>query len=86
MTRGRERYSQPVPFKKSIYNELLSGNEVFLQGFHIVSECLCPRQGNLAGSARHLPFEAFLDGDVPSFGQFVDLHAQVARGGARMLL
>ena len=65
---------------------LLSGSEVFLQRFHIVSESLCPRRGYLASGTRHFPFEAFLDGDVARFGQFVNLHAQVARGGTRMLL
>jgi hypothetical protein len=40
----------------------------------------------MAGGTWHFAFKAFLDSNVPSFGQLVYLHAQVARGGTRLLL
>ena len=60
--------------------------DIFLQGFHIAFESLLTCRRNLAGGSRHFAFEAFCHRDVAGGHEFVDLHAEVSRGGARLFL
>ena len=64
---------------------LFSGGEVFFQSFDVGGESFRSIRGDAAGGARHLAFEAFLDGDVTSGCQLVNLHAEVACGGVGLL-
>lgn len=60
--------------------------DIFLQGFHIAFESLLASRRNLASGSRHLSFEAFFHRDVSGSQEFVDLHTEVSRGGARLFL
>ena len=53
---------------------------------HIVLKGFRSRRSDLAGGAGHLALEALLDGDVARRVELVDLHAEVARGGAGLFL
>lgn len=61
-----------------------SGN-IFLQGFDVGAEGVKAGLGDGAGGAGLLPFEAFLNRDVTGGREFVDLDAEVAGGGSRLL-
>ena len=65
---------------------LFAGVDVFLQCFDISAEGFGACGGDATDGAGHLAAEAFLHLDVARLGQLVNLHAQVTRRGAGLLL
>ena len=60
--------------------------DVSLEGVDVLPEGLKAFGSKAACSARHLAFETFLHSYVTGRGEFVDLDAEVARGGSCLLL
>ena len=59
--------------------------QVTFQRFHVGFEGFTPLVGHAAEGAGFLAFEGLLHVDVASRGEFVELHAQVASRGTRLL-
>jgi len=60
--------------------------DVSLEGVDVLPEGLKAFGSKAACSARHLAFEALLDGDVTRRGELVQLDAEIAGGGSGLLL
>ena len=60
--------------------------DVFLEGVDVLAEGFEAGGSEGAGGARHLAFEALLDGDVTRCGELVQLDAEIAGGGPGLLL
>ena len=65
---------------------LLAGVKVVAQGDDILLKGLEAHRRDAAQGTRSLALEGLFDGNVASRGKFVELHAQVARRGASLLL
>ena len=63
-----------------------SWRNIFFQCIHIFGERLPTGLRDFAGGAGYLAFEAFLYDDITCRAEFIDLHTQVARSGASLLL
>ena len=65
---------------------LLTWVKIFTQGLDVLLKCFKAHRRDAAKGTRALTLECFLYGDLARGREFVELLAQVARRGARLLL
>lgn len=87
-TSGICKYTSGIPRHRNTgcAAVLFPDRQVFFQCLDISPESLRTRRCDFAGGARHLASEPLLYGYISRFGQFVNLHTQVSRGGAGLFL